>query len=189
MAAAARLLDDKGEAALSMRALARAVGAAPQSVYLHFTDREQLLWAVLREYFSELQEHLDAAEATGSDAGARLRARCLALCTYGLEHPRRYRLLFTREAPIIHDVDLDELPGAAVFRSLETAVHHYLRANEPTNDISVQDLFVKTADLAAVLHGASLLRAGTPSFPWPPVEGLIDRAISQLRIPTEQPSP
>ncbi|MGL5908819.1 MAG: TetR/AcrR family transcriptional regulator, partial [Phycicoccus sp.] len=119
VAAAARLLEDHGEAALSMRAVTRAVGAAPQSMYAHFADREELLWAVLRMWFAELEEVLRQAVADDDPAPSRVRARALALCRYGLDHPRRYRLLLDRDGPAPADVPVEEFPGARVFGLLQ----------------------------------------------------------------------
>jgi AcrR family transcriptional regulator len=173
VAAAGRLLDEGGDAALTLRAAARAVGAAPQSVYLHFAGREQLLWAVLEARFAELAA--DLRDAGGEDPVARLRARCLAFCAFGMAHPRRYRSLLDRAAPVAHDVPLDALPGAATYRILEAAVRDAL-----PDDASP---FPATTDLLATLHGAVMLRTGTPSFPWPPIEDVVDRAIGRLLLP------
>jgi AcrR family transcriptional regulator len=173
VAAAGRLLDEGGDAALTLRAAARAVGAAPQSVYLHFAGREQLLWAVLEERFAELAAALRGAG--GDDHVARLRACCLAFCAFGTAHPRRYRSLLDRAAPVAHDVPLDALPGAATYRILEAAVRDAL-----PDDASP---FPATTDLLATLHGAVMLRTGTPSFPWPPIEDVVDRAIGRLVAP------
>ncbi len=170
VAAAGRLLDEGGDAALTLRAAARAVGAAPQSVYLHFAGREELLWAVLQERFAELEAVLQGSDGDGPVD--RLRARCLAYCAFGTAHPRRYRLLLDRPAPVTHDVPLDALPGAATYRLLEAAVRDAL-----ADDASA---FLATTDLLATLHGAVMLRTGTPSFPWPPIEDVVDRAIGRL---------
>src|SRR5215468_854759 len=95
--AASTLLETiSGEDALSMRAVARQAGVAPQSVYLHFADRRELMTAVYAVRFGELSAELSAAasavEARGP--GARLAAICHAYCEYGLRYPGRYRVLF-----------------------------------------------------------------------------------------------
>src|SRR5262249_1354356 len=65
------------EGLLSLRAVAREVGVVPQSVYLHFADRTQLVKAVIERRFGELTRATQAAEDSVSHAAAKLRARCL----------------------------------------------------------------------------------------------------------------
>lgn len=126
---------------------------------------------MLPERFTELAAVCEAAEATvhADDPVGRLRALCLALCRYGLEHPGRYALLMLRASSVRHDVPLDELPGAATFRGLQAAVQ---RARPGGSDA-----FLATTDLLAAVHGGVVLRTSLPSFPWPSVEGLVDRAV------------
>src|SRR5215468_2127248 len=50
------------EEPLSLRAVAREVGVVPQSVYLHFADRTQLVRAVIERRFGELTRATQAAE-------------------------------------------------------------------------------------------------------------------------------
>jgi len=55
IAAAERLLLERGsEEAVSMRAIADAVGVTPPSIYLHFADKEELFVAVCDARFDEL---------------------------------------------------------------------------------------------------------------------------------------
>src|SRR5215470_8611048 len=70
---------------LSLRAVAREVGVVPQSVYLHFADRTQLVRAVIERRFGELTRAMLAAEESASGAGGKLRARCLEYCRFGLQ--------------------------------------------------------------------------------------------------------
>jgi AcrR family transcriptional regulator len=180
--AAGQLMDHGGEGALTIRAVARAVGAAPQSVYLHFSGREQLLWAVLRERFDELAAALDTAADGCADPVERLRARCRAYCAYATTHPRRYQALLSRETPQQHDLPPEEFPGAGPFRILQADVGEALRCGDRADGVTADDarVFMATTDLLATLHGALLLRAGLPSFPWPDMEGLIERAVGSV---------
>jgi AcrR family transcriptional regulator len=190
VAAAGRLLDDGGDTALTIRAAARAVGAAPQSVYLHFADREALLHAVLSRRFEELRRLLETAEGDAADPTDRLRRRCLAYCSFALEHPRRYRLLLDRQAPVHLDLPAAAFPGAPVLAGFVAGVRGHLQAARP--DLTLPDdtlpddtlpddeAYVLATDLVATLHGAVLLRTGMPSFPWPPLEPLVERSLQRL---------
>jgi AcrR family transcriptional regulator len=193
LVAAGRLLDDGGDAALTMRAVAREVGAAPQSVYLHFADREQLLWAVLSERFREFGGELDAATETcdPGDPTGRLRARCRCYCAFGLQHPRRYRLLLDRQAPVHLALPADAFPGAIVLNGFVDGISPILSCDDQTPP--THELFAAATDLLATLHGAVLFRTSLPSFPWPPIESVIEHALTNLtagrrNTPTQQPS-
>jgi AcrR family transcriptional regulator len=96
--AAGRLLADSGsEEGLSLRAVAREVGIAAPSIYLHFKDRSELVVAVMQEVYGELAADLAAARARGmADGGPEAGVREMAhrYCAFALENPRRYRLMF-----------------------------------------------------------------------------------------------
>jgi AcrR family transcriptional regulator len=192
--AAGRLLDAAGrEDAVSLRAVAREVGVVPQSVYLHFADREELLLAVLSRRFAELSAEGDRAEQSETGAAGRLRARCLALCRYGLTHPARYKLLLERYPPRRVDVPVEALPGTASFEALAVAVQRCLDAGLVRAD-RPRDAHLLTADLLAALHGATSLRINAPTFPWPPIDDCVERVLTGLvgvvLPPAEQaPSP
>jgi AcrR family transcriptional regulator len=183
LTAAGRLLDGGGDSALTIRAVAREVRAAPQSVYLHFGNREELLWSVLTERFADLDRQLQDAEAGGPDALSRLRGRCIAYCRYGLAQPHRYRVLLDRQAPKHFDLQASEFPGSKVFEGFENAVRAVLLEPNPGDRIQPGTAFIATTDLLATLHGGVLFRTGTPSFPWGPIEALVDRTLERLTSP------
>src|SRR6195952_1980774 len=74
--AASDLLAESGDvASMSLRAVARRVGIATTSIYLHFADLDELIVAVKRLRFAELTACLETALATaGPDPVARVRA-------------------------------------------------------------------------------------------------------------------
>ena len=66
-AATTLLLSTGNEEAVTIRAVARAVGVTPPSIYLHFADKNALLMAVCRQTFEHLDEHIEAAVAGVDD--------------------------------------------------------------------------------------------------------------------------
>ena len=172
--AASTLLETiSGEEALSLRAVARQAGVAPQSVYLHFADRRELMTAVYAVRFGELSAELaTAAAAAGADSPrARLAAICHAYCHYGLRHPGRYRVLFgTAGTP---GWEPQAMPGLATWDLFRTAVHACL--DPATDDASADQTAVC---IWAALHGLLTLRRDRPSFPWPDLNALIDAVLA-----------
>ncbi|MGW5017633.1 TetR/AcrR family transcriptional regulator [Streptomyces cacaoi] len=106
-----RLLEELGsEDALSLRAVAREVGIAAPSIYRHFTDKTELVWATLAQNYERLAEAMVEADADAADDEPleRLRAQLRAYCRYAVEHPAKYRLMYdTWQTP----VEAERLPG------------------------------------------------------------------------------
>jgi AcrR family transcriptional regulator len=96
--AASRLLADPAAPPLTLRAVAREVGVAATSVYLHFADIESLVLAVADRRFGELVKLQD--EIAEADPCQRVRAGCLAYCEYGLANPGHYQVMFTSALPL-----------------------------------------------------------------------------------------
>ncbi|MBL1078588.1 TetR/AcrR family transcriptional regulator [Nocardia sp. 2] len=169
------LEDGVTDANLSMRAVARRAGVAATTVYLHFADREELLWAVSETLFAELADTMDAAAGETGTPAEELRARARAYCRYGLAHPGRYRVLFALVPTPKTPRALPELPGGPVFGGFESAVRRALPA--ATSEETVR---ATTVLLWSTLHGLVGLRAGKPQFPWQPMDELADAAVAAL---------
>ena len=68
LAAGTRLLLETGdEEAVSIRAIAQAVGVTPPSIYLHFADKTELIYAICEELFRKLDDEMAAAAAGVDD--------------------------------------------------------------------------------------------------------------------------
>ncbi|WP_169747954.1 TetR/AcrR family transcriptional regulator [Pseudonocardia acaciae] len=172
--AASSLLGElAGEEALSLRAVARRAGVAPQSVYLHFADRRALLTEVYRARFADLVAALTGAGHPGG-ARDRLRAMCRAYCRYGREHPGHYRVLFgTAGTP---DWEPHEMVGLRALEILDSAVRACRSGGDP-GPVEGREALPATVCLWAGLHGLVTLRRDRPSFPWPDLDELIDVLI------------
>jgi AcrR family transcriptional regulator len=87
-----------GLASLSLRALARAVGVEPQSLYTYFTSKNAVYDAMFLDGNRELLERLDAV-VWPSDARAILRTSARVFVEFSAEDAARHQLLFQRTIP------------------------------------------------------------------------------------------
>lgn len=155
--------------ALSLRAVAREAGVAPQSVYLHFKGKAELLQALVERRFAELDDLLDTAVTGETDPGEALRQLCRAYCGFGLDHVGRYRVLFDSRVTGVFG-SYEGSPGAATFGRLERAVAA----------CGVEDAAGAAQTIWAGLHGIVTLRWSKPGFPWRTPEEMIDKLLDRL---------
>ena len=103
--------------AVTLRAVARRVGVAATSIYLHFKDLDELLVAVKRHLFTHLGDRLErTADAAGREPAARLRAIAHEYVHYGLQNRGVYRVLFTPIRAHVAEPDLDYIGSEAMSR-------------------------------------------------------------------------
>src|SRR5271167_649435 len=76
--AAARLFNERGFHATSMRDIAKAVGMLSGSIYYHFDSKDEMLLAVYQEGKRRVAEAVDAAVAGEAAPWRRLEAACAA---------------------------------------------------------------------------------------------------------------
>jgi len=174
--AARRLLSTaEQEADVSIRAVTREAGAAPQSFYLQFASLDELLYAVYAVEYEQLRQVLARAADSAGDPQARLAAVCTAYCRYAQEQPGCYRALTgVRGQPRHPEWDGRPLPGAPAFAVLLDAAAQALSAAG-----SPADPFLAASTLWAALHGLVTLRASRPAFPWPPLADMITSIARQ----------
>jgi AcrR family transcriptional regulator len=93
VSAALELLEEHGEGALSLRAVARRAGVSPAAPYRHYADREALVSAVAAEGYRELAQRLAAAHPAPSTPEQLARV-AVAYVQFALERPALFRLMF-----------------------------------------------------------------------------------------------
>jgi AcrR family transcriptional regulator len=91
--AAVELLEEGGESALSLRAVARRVGVSAAAPYRHYADREALVSAVAAVGYRELAERLAAAHPSPSSA-EQMTSVAVAYVQFALDRPAMFRIMF-----------------------------------------------------------------------------------------------
>ncbi|NED74801.1 TetR/AcrR family transcriptional regulator [Streptomyces sp. SID9944] len=171
--AALRLLDELADdQALSLRAVAREVGIAATSVYLHFADRDTLVLAALEHCYAHLLRAVADAESDAADPVAALRARTAVLGAWSREHPGLYKVLhestLNRRTDMSFKEEMAKHTTAAIRRCMDAGL-------APRGDAETVSLDLRTA-----VHGAVSLRVNQPDLPWPPLEDQVDRFLVKL---------
>ncbi len=177
--AAARLLGESGdEERVTIRAVAAEVGVSPPSVYLHFPDKDTLIFEVCQQLFAALDEAIESATAGLDDPFDRMRARGLAYARFGVEHPEHYRVLFMQKP--------ESAPkGFGPEQLMESAAFAHLLQNA-TDLIATGQLepglepFPLALELWAVVHGCTSLLISHPNLGLPPVDQLFGQVCDHL---------
>lgn len=170
--AAAGMLAKTGDVGdISLRSVAREVGVAATSIYLHFANLDELVLAVKLRYLTEFGAGLDkAAEAAGDAPLARLRARGHQYVRHGLANPGIYWVMFSGEMLPKSLLPDGTYLGRELFETARDEIAQVLDAD---------------ADMMAVhfwtaLHGIVTLRTSRSTFPWPDLDRQLDDLIDRL---------
>ena len=153
--AAAALLDDGGEATVTLRAVALLVGVSHNAPYKHFEDRAALLAGVAERDFSNFSETFTAIQQSGEQPIDKVRAALEAFISYGEAYPARYRLLFgdPRIANAGGQLEIIAMKTFADFAAL-------IAAAQAAGDLPSIPVPTLTSLIFAVLHGLLDLQAG-----------------------------
>lgn len=143
--AAMELLEESGEADLSLRAVARRAGVSAAAPYRHYADREALVSAVAAVGYRELAQRLAAAHPSPSTPD-QLASVAIAYVQFALERPALFRIMFTEPC----DRDNDERVAATA------AVSQYVRAIVERTFPQADTDALATA-IWALVHGLAFL--------------------------------
>jgi AcrR family transcriptional regulator len=171
-----RLLMETGNLdAVTVRAVAEAVGVSPPAIYLHFADKDELVVAVCESTFEALDEYIEKAAAGIDDVREQLHVRGRAYIEFGLDNPEHYRILFmTRPATLKPET---EFPVPSAFL-------HHIESVQRAHDAGVLpadlDPMLAAITLWAGVHGITSLLIAKPKFPWPDRDAVIDQMLSTL---------
>ena len=178
MAATADLLLASGSVEdVSIRGVADAVGVTPPSIYRHFADKNELVYAVCLVSYSGLADDIEAAKVAGNPI-ATLEAQARAYVHYGIEHPEHYRLMFmTHEDQAPEDM-FEEMtsPGSAFALLLET-VEAVIDAGLIRPDLAALGGPAVGIHLWSIVHGITSLHIAKPSLPGTDIDSFVDQQL------------
>ena len=177
--AAERLLVETGnEDSVSIRAISEAVGVTPPSIYLHFPDKEALLFAVCDRQFAIFQAALNAAARTSDDPVEALERRAEAYVKFGLEHPEAYRIMFMGRTGIVEKHREAVKTGQGAFEDLVEDVQRAMNAGALRDDVDPTRaaIFLWTG-----VHGITSLLISAAHFPWGDRDELV-RDLCALKL-------
>jgi AcrR family transcriptional regulator len=159
---------------LSVRAVTARAGVAPNALYLHFADKDELLSAVMIASYRELRGFLTRAVPPEGDPIERLRAFGRAYLEFASERPGIYRVMFMTRIR-----DGVPVPARGAASGLDEGVDTF-------NDLLALvtlclpegvDAFIQAAYIWAGLHGYIALDHAIPGFPWPSQDDYLERMI------------
>jgi AcrR family transcriptional regulator len=92
-------LRERGTAAVTMRAVARAIDITPSGLYRYVEGHNALIGLLASDALGDLADRIEAAQASvAQDAyAARWFLACVAMREWSLEHPAEYGLIFDAE--------------------------------------------------------------------------------------------
>ena len=174
--AAVALFDAYGAEGFSLRQVAERAGFAPPTVYLHFADRDDLLFQAALEGFDTFGAELARAAATTDDPVGQVEAIGRAYVRFGLAHPVHYRLMFmTRGDLLLRPCD----DGARVvdsFALMARAVAAAIDAGRLPPGPAQQ----QANDLWAAVHGIVALHLAFPHLDNDAALAMYDRLQTTL---------
>jgi AcrR family transcriptional regulator len=175
LAAATQILTETGsEEAVTLRAVARAVGISAPSIYAHFEDRTAIVEAVVDQAFTDFRTAVVRGAEGIDDPVDRLRGGCAAYLDFAQRDRNRYRLLFER-SDLIPDRPMSPVQAES-FAFLVDAVQRCIDAGRSSSADATGD----AAAIWTALHGYAVLHTGLPGFPWPPEPDMLDRIVLGL---------
>lgn len=170
-----RLMIREGSAdKVSIRDIAEEVGCTPPSIYLHFEDRNALIFAVCERIFQALEAVCREASQGISDPVETVRQCGRAYARFGLDHPEQYRIMFmSRAQDSMSPLLLERLKQASGFGLVVERAQRCVDAGM----FPPEDAFFLACGLWSAVHGITSLLIAKPWFPWPDTERLIDHVI------------
>jgi AcrR family transcriptional regulator len=189
LAAAERLVETGGPAAVSVRAVANEIGTTTRAVYSSFGSKEGLLAALAQRSFELLRDELAKLPRTDDPAGDLVEAGLRVFRPMAIEHPSMFGLAFLRAAP---DLDLGEGVRATASEGFALLCDRVQRLAD-LDQLGGRQVAVATTEFNAMCQGLATtelrspyLLGADPEHAW---RDAFETLVSGFRGPVAQRQP
>jgi AcrR family transcriptional regulator len=160
------LLTTGSSEAVSIRAVANAVGVTPPSIYRHFPDKTTLIFEVCDRHFQALDARIAEATEGIDDPVEALQAAGRTYIEFGTSNPEPYRIMFMTRSDETPDKFQDErLAEITCFGRVMGIVADCIDAGRFRPEHT--DAARLSMGFWARVHGLTSLLVSKPDFPWP----------------------
>ena len=179
LAATERMLLETGSfEAVSIRAVADAVGVTAPSIYRHFADKSELIFEVCARHFTALESYIGQRCEGIDDPVAKLAAMGRAYIDFGVANPEPYRIMFmTRPDAAPTQFQGQVLAESAAFDLLMGCVRACIDAGRFRPEYT--DAYRLSLGFWARVHGLTSLQVSKPGIPWPDDADFLDDYADQ----------
>jgi AcrR family transcriptional regulator len=176
--AARDLFVNEGYKNASIRKIAEKIEYSPATIYSYFSDKSELLDALLEETFTGLDAELRTISEQEPDSLVALRQGLRAYIEFGLSNPNHYLLVFVLDENSF-DSERQQFKGKYGFQCFGNLRRAVALAMQDGH-LAEADLETTSQALWAAMHGMTSLLISQPGFPFVEREVLIDRLLDIL---------
>lgn len=160
---------------VSIRAVADRVGCTPPAIYLHFFDKQELLFDVCARRFRQLSDWIESATSGIADPVEVLEAGTRAYVRFGLQHPEHYRILFMGRS-LLTPFQIDEMRRTGV-TGWSTLIER-CQACIDSGQLKPVDASTMAHSVWAMSHGIVSLLIARPHMEWPEASELLEHVMA-----------
>lgn len=155
LAAAQKILSEKGIEGLSLRAVAREAGVSQAAPYHHFKDKRELFAAVAALSFGKLSDMMKECAADNSPTDPALMGYGVGYIEFARAYPHEFRLMFGDALAGYNENPEFERATQEAYRSLKKALTEASASINIPQEESQLDTMVLAA--WALVHGLATL--------------------------------
>lgn len=128
-----KLVTKNGAAAFSLREAARAVGVDPAAVYRHYSNKDEILQAVARKGFTELQQRVKSklAQSDGESIEEKINLMAEVYLKFALDKSSLFEVMFgsigidSRDPSLTGDYNVGDGPHGTLVQFVEAWLKEY----------------------------------------------------------------
>jgi AcrR family transcriptional regulator len=178
--AARDILAHEGYEGLSMRKVAEKIDYSATAIYLHFKDRDDLVFCVCEQLMAGLVRELHAVVDRTPDPLVALRKGLRRYVEFGLEHPEHYQATFGISHGNDPEKDARYLEPSTMSMQAFGFLLRLVGECVKTKKLANVDVHLASCALWAGIHGITSLLIVMPNFKWGEKNKVVDQLITTL---------